>query len=638
MPLDMPGLFAPGDYLDHDAPLPDLDDLISFEDTDPTAPGPSTRRNVAGTSTARKTRRERVPRTGEGNAANALGEEPGPAHSYSAGRLPDDARKRAEELGIQYTLGLLSIAQETNKPPEVVFRVAGWMHSDSAHARRWQRANVFRRYWAATNPQDPSVSADKRRSQMEAAYRQKVAKLGSNPSHEDAMHHFKKEYDFCVQLDEHIIHNATSRQRQRQIDSLAQQFSRLALAANLNNGVAVVGYIVDLHAKANLAMFGGGAVYQELLRRYSGNFSEGLNQMSTLLRACDLRLRGLREDGEVHAGPPSELERGWFPERDWDLDPDQNKSDEYLRILYELLRWDLGAIYHMANQRLSSRHTAVEPRQFPRTSWPDIAYRLGICLVNWPEVLRNNMPMEGMKRKPSGRTWSSVVAAMVNYRRRAEAESNRRGLTNEAALGWLLGSGVPALVPLPREYAILPHFMLENNPVVQSPRPPPSARVANPRPTTFIRWGQSLRYQQDRNNGEDSRIRWQLYWKGERDDGVVREDESDGGDGADNAPHVTSNDINRPGPSSLIRLWAPWDAFEASLGSGLRGNGETAGGDSDNDDDDDDDDNDDDDDDDEEGSSEEQGEQADKDEGALRADALEQLKARRASKHKDGRK
>ncbi|KAL1739769.1 hypothetical protein HDZ31DRAFT_68604 [Schizophyllum fasciatum] len=235
--------------------------------------------------------------------------------------------------------------------------------------------------------------------------------------------------------------------------------------------------------------------------------------------------------------------------------------------------------------------------------------------------------MEGMKRKPSGRTWSSVVAAMVNYRRRAEAKSNRRGLTNEAALGWLLGSGVPALVPLPREYAILPHFMLENNPVVQSPRPPPSARVANPRPTTFIRWGQSLRYQQDRNNGEDSRIRWQPYWKGERDDGVVREDESDGGDGADNAPDVTSNDINRPSPNLLIRLWAPWDAFEASLGCGLRGNGKTAGGDSDNNDDDDD-----------EGSSEEQDEQADEDEGASRADALEQLNARHASKHKDRRK
>ncbi|KAI5824358.1 hypothetical protein K523DRAFT_356905 [Schizophyllum commune Tattone D] len=618
MPLDMPGLFAPGDYLDDDAPLPDLDDLISFEDTDPTAPGPSNHRNAAGPSTARESRRERVRRAREENAANILCEEPGSAHAYSAGRLPDDARRRAEELGIEYTLGLLSIAQETNKPPELVFRIAGWMHSDSAHARRWQRANVFRRYWAATNPPDPSVSADERRAQMEAAYRQKVAELGSNPSHEDAMRHFKKEYDFCVQLDEHIIQNATSRQRQRQLDSLAQQFSRLALAANLNNGVAVVGYIVDLHAKANSAMFGGGAVYQELLRRYSGNFSEGLNQMSTLLRACDLRLRGLREDGEVDAGPPSEHELGWFPERNWDLDPDQNRSDEYLRILYELLRWDLGAIYHMANQRLSSRHTAVEPRQFPRTSWPDIAYRLGICLVNWPEVLRNNMPMEGMKRKPTGRTWSNVVAAMVNYRRRAEAESNRRGLTNEAALGWLLGSGVPALVPLPREYAVLPHFMLENNPIVQSPRPPTSARVANPRPTTFIRWGQSLRYQQDRNNGEDSRIKWQAYWKGERDDGLVHEDESDGGDHADSAPHVTPNDINRPGPNSQIRLWAPWDAFEASLG-GLRRNAGLF-------------------DEDEERDPEEQDGQADEDEGASRADALERLKARRASKRKDGRK
>ena len=102
------------------------------------------------------------------------------------------------------------------------------------------------------------------------------------------MDHFKKEYDYCVEMDQHLINNLTSRQRQRQIDNLAQQFSRLALAANLNNGVGVVGYIVDLNGRATSGMFGGGPVYDELLRRYSGNFGRGLEDISTMLRYVPL--------------------------------------------------------------------------------------------------------------------------------------------------------------------------------------------------------------------------------------------------------------------------------------------------------------------------------------------------------------
>lgn len=128
------------------------------------------------------------------------------------------------------------------------------------------------------------VSSDERRAQMDNAYRAKMAELGPNPTTDQLMDHFKKEYDYCVEMDRQLIENATSRQRQRQIDALAQQFSRLALAANLNNGVAVVGYIVDLHARAHTGMFGGGAVYDKLLRRYSGNWTRGLEDVSTMLR------------------------------------------------------------------------------------------------------------------------------------------------------------------------------------------------------------------------------------------------------------------------------------------------------------------------------------------------------------------
>ena len=85
-----------------------------------------------------------------------------------------------------------------------------------------------------------------------------------------------------------MIQNATARQRQRLVNQSAQQLSRVALGAHMGLGLAIVGYVVDLRSGAkgavNSAMFGGGASFGELLRRYKGNFIAGMNDVTTLLR------------------------------------------------------------------------------------------------------------------------------------------------------------------------------------------------------------------------------------------------------------------------------------------------------------------------------------------------------------------
>ena len=123
---------------------------------------------------------------------------------------------------------------------------------------------------------------------MNAAYNKKLRELGDNPTEEALAKHFKTEYDFCMNIQEEMVQNATARQRQREVNAAAEQLSRIALGAHVNSGLAIVGYVVDLRSGAkgavNSTMFGGGPTFAELLRRFSGNFTTGLNDITTMLR------------------------------------------------------------------------------------------------------------------------------------------------------------------------------------------------------------------------------------------------------------------------------------------------------------------------------------------------------------------
>ena len=54
-------------------------------------------------------------------------------------------------------------------------------------------------------------------------------------------------------------------------------------------------------------------------------------------------MRGLKEDDEEEDLVPNTLyPRGFFPYLDYDCRTGKNRSDELIRILYVILRWDLG--------------------------------------------------------------------------------------------------------------------------------------------------------------------------------------------------------------------------------------------------------------------------------------------------------
>ncbi|TRM61205.1 hypothetical protein BD626DRAFT_570875 [Schizophyllum amplum] len=418
--------------------------------------------------------------------------------------------REAENLGLEYILKLQDVAKKVNKPLEAVFRVAGWMHSDSAHARKWQRANVFSRAWSAQHPMDPSESTEARKARRWAAYRAKLAQLGDNPTEEQLADHFKDDYDFCVELDADLLLNATGRQRQRQVDNVAQQMSRLSLAAHLNGGLGVVGYVIDLRGAArgsvNSAMFGGGPAYTEMLRRFSGNFTQGLNDMSTILRSCDLRVRGLQEDSAVTA--LEDYEDGYFPDRNWNPEA-KNEADQVIGLLYMVLRWDLS----------SRPASPVVLANSPRAIFTDIAYLLGIVLVNWPMEFVANMPVFKLPRKPAGRHWRPRMVEMVRLRRSLERESNRLGLRDLDALNFLHEKGAFALVPLPAMAELPPLRLLGRNPIVKTPAEGIMASKS------LVTWNKSKRYISDMEEGEDSRRKWQPWWGTERDDGRVRDDD-----------------------------------------------------------------------------------------------------------------
>ncbi|KAL1657636.1 hypothetical protein GGF50DRAFT_121648 [Schizophyllum commune] len=514
LPTTTPGVFDAGDFLADDAELPNFDDLFTFDD-DPSAPGPSSRPARASASTS------------------------GGGHTYATGPISADALRQVQESAERLVNDVNATAKETKKSFDTVWRQAGWLFPESMRSRAWHRYHVFTRHWAATHEVDPSESAQSRRKRMDKAYNKKLAKLGDNPTEEELAAHFKEEYDFCVSMQEELLQNATARQRQRVVNAAAQQLSRIALGALLNSGLAIVGYVVDLRGGAkgavNSAMFGGGPPYAELLRRYPGNFTAAMNEMTTILRLCDLRLRGLPDETDLSGIVTPLFPPGWYPDRDWDPETGKNRSDELLRILYELLRWDLGVIYVMANRHLSSQHAEV-PSQFPRASFPDIAYRLCIVLANWPLELQANIPMVGTSRKPSGRSWSAVVASLIQRRRDAERESNRLGLSGEAALLFLQSNGAPVLAPLPRHAIDRPLIHLGANPIVQSPAP---------RSYDFLRWRSSPLYQSDVRNLTDSRIRWQSYWGDQRDNGRVDNSDDDSDDDDDDDGRRRGRDLGK---------------------------------------------------------------------------------------------
>ncbi|KAI5821589.1 hypothetical protein K523DRAFT_328380, partial [Schizophyllum commune Tattone D] len=355
------------------------------------------------------------------------------------------------------------------------------------------------------------------------------------PSEEQLAEHFKDDYDFCAQIQEEAIQNATARQRQRLVNQTAEQLSRVALGAHLNAGLALVGYVVDMRggAKGSVSstMFGGGPEYAEMIRRFRGNFTAGMNDITTLLRSCELRLRGLTDDTETPPDPTDDAESpemkawlkevaadkaahppGYFAYRNYIHRLGRNLSDEALRLLYEILRWDLGMMYIIANHRLTSKSNTMTPSQFPAEKLLDIAYQLGFVIAGWIEELANNIPAKGVSRKPSGHgTWAPKVHEMVEKRKKFERESNRLGLEGVEAHRYLLKNGVVVLVPLPRNAVMGPLKLLAGSPLVQSP-PETLAPNKPPRVYGYKRWKDSNMYKQDVQNGTDSRIKWQSFW------------------------------------------------------------------------------------------------------------------------------
>ncbi|KAL1754406.1 hypothetical protein FB107DRAFT_275853, partial [Schizophyllum commune] len=530
---DFAGAFNAGDYLDDDSPLPDFSSSMGLNESgwgepDLDEPGPSTRRiNAAGPSTSRK-----------GDKFNA-----GPVPSAKTQCLQDAVRKLTEAFTAE--------SIKCKKPAEALWNAAGWTSFDHMRTRRWTWQQVFSRHWSATNPSVDGETKEQRMARMNKAYKKKLARTGSEPTEEQLIELFKDDWDFCADLQEQLIENATARQRQRLL-------SRLALGAYLNSGLAMVGYVVDLRGGAkgavNSSMFGGGPEYAEMLRRYKGNFTAGMNDVTTLLRSCDLRLRGLADDTEISplasantaapALPPTtdedspELQAwlkevaadqalhppGYFPFRNYFHRLLRNMSDESLRLLYEILRWDLGAMYTFARLRLTSKSNLTTPSQFPAKKLLDIAYQLGFVIANWIDELANNIPEKDYERKPRGRTWAPKLHEMIEKRKKYEREANRRGLEGIEAHRFLLNQGVIVLVPLPRNAVVGPLEHLAGTPLVQSP---PVTQHKPPRVYGYKHWADSSMYRQDRRNGTDSRIRWQSFWDDTEDDEGDDDDDDD---------------------------------------------------------------------------------------------------------------
>lgn len=91
-------------------------------------------------------------------------------------------------------------------------------------------------------------TSQQRTKRMDKAYKKKLAELGKNPTEEELAAHFKTEFDFCAAMQEEFVQNATARQRQRMVNDAAEQFSRVALGAHVNSGLAVLGYVIDLRS------------------------------------------------------------------------------------------------------------------------------------------------------------------------------------------------------------------------------------------------------------------------------------------------------------------------------------------------------------------------------------------------------
>ncbi|TRM60915.1 hypothetical protein BD626DRAFT_571296 [Schizophyllum amplum] len=442
--------------------------------------------------------------------ANGQKRKPGP--------VPDDVRLAARTLGMKYLADLSALAFEKHVPVEELFVLEGWMHPDHSRPRVEQRSNMFRSWYSAMHAGE-NLSKRELQEASDAAYEQKMAELGPDATPDAIAEHLKEALIYSAYICSEKQKNGSRNKRTRHLRRTADHYSRMALATVLEEGMTPVGWIVDTHGRmgesAGAVMFRGGPAFKGMLTHFKDDFEQGLDFVDRILRHSQLT-----GDGTMAFVEPENCL--YDPKRDW-TDKERkhpNPGDHALALIRQMTRDDLTLRSLEAKEPLSKNGKPGDIiRQFPRRHFPDLAYRLSLRLVGWPEAWTDAMPLgDQYNYKPSGDGVSAKAQELLRRRKTAEDRINSEGLRGAEAEAVLLECRAPAIVSLSKADCVGKSVAeLKRTAVVEDEEGNPLMTLRKC----------SNAYKLDKDNGQDTRVKWQEFWGPERRSGYVTDSDAD---------------------------------------------------------------------------------------------------------------
>ncbi|KAL1659790.1 hypothetical protein GGF50DRAFT_119552 [Schizophyllum commune] len=431
--------------------------------------------------------------------------------SWTRGRMSEDLIAQGNALMNTYIDGLVDISKKGGKPLSFTFRKCGFRVPDAGKTRDQHIWNAYQQWHSATNAE----------GEARAAYRKKMKTLGKGPTDEAIYELFEPEITYVKNLHAEIKISERIKEREKALNDVAEDISRMSTGLSINNGFAIVAYVVDVEGTmggkfASSKIAGGGPAMEPMIQGYEGNWGKSMSEVTTVLRSYNLHALGI-------CPIPGQKMYPYYPRRDWRPASDKNPVDIYNQVMCECLRYDITKAYDRSGLRLSSTSTTGLIGQIPRevSKIANICFILGIHAVNWPDTLLECCPGRTKQSKP-GKGGTATLLSMLKKREEWEDEVNAgtQPPTDEAlfkygAVGFVSLSAEQFTGPLTADMA--------STPIARGAYLDPSAQGAKAlsrltKYGVYATWESSPLFKTDLAQGSDSRRKWQDFWGDEQVD------------------------------------------------------------------------------------------------------------------------
>ncbi|KIJ13092.1 hypothetical protein PAXINDRAFT_14143 [Paxillus involutus ATCC 200175] len=316
---------------------------------------------------------EEVPRLAEGvdqSDENDEGQHPRSSASvakvksaHRPGPLPDEACRKAHELGDSVMKALQELAVQYGKPVQRILEEAGLNKLATRGEQQW---NLHQKWYAICHPITDNESVKEYRLRQKEHY----------VTHSDEEDHAALWQD----IREHgnaIVHEGelSAKSLAALIEEAREQFAKGASAWSRLEGVEVIGMVVykghDSVARHAAGWFGGSTFVRELINSHELQLAKWLDYVTTVIKYKEI-------DPSVSV-----------PILDFDIDANvedqvSNTNQELERGATEGFRdWNRRIVPAMMGKKLKP-FGCTDGKNIPWQSFDDLLYRHKLTVTNWP--------------------------------------------------------------------------------------------------------------------------------------------------------------------------------------------------------------------------------------------------------------